>query len=43
MAHQSINPNDGKLQKSFEHLSNAQLDRALAAAENCFQPWKHKR
>ncbi|MGL6112938.1 MAG: NAD-dependent succinate-semialdehyde dehydrogenase [Rubrivivax sp.] len=42
MAYQSINPNDGKLLESFEHLSNAQLDNALAAAEACFQTWKHK-
>ncbi|MCV2361322.1 NAD-dependent succinate-semialdehyde dehydrogenase [Paucibacter sp. TC2R-5] len=42
MTYQSINPNDGKLLKSFEHLSNAQLDKALAAAESCFQTWKHK-
>jgi succinate-semialdehyde dehydrogenase/glutarate-semialdehyde dehydrogenase len=42
MTYQSINPNDGKLLKSFEHLSDAQLDSALAVAENCFQTWKHK-
>ncbi|MFZ2990105.1 NAD-dependent succinate-semialdehyde dehydrogenase [Ideonella sp.] len=42
MAYQSINPNDGKLLKSFEHLSNAQLDQALATAESCFQRWKNK-
>jgi succinate-semialdehyde dehydrogenase/glutarate-semialdehyde dehydrogenase len=40
MAYQSINPNDGKLLKSFEHMSNAQLDKALAGAETCFQTWK---
>jgi succinate-semialdehyde dehydrogenase/glutarate-semialdehyde dehydrogenase len=43
MTYQSINPNDGKLLKSFEHMSAAQLDHALAAAEACFQTWKHKR
>ncbi|MCV2356000.1 NAD-dependent succinate-semialdehyde dehydrogenase [Paucibacter sp. B2R-40] len=42
MTYQSINPNDGKLLTSFEHLSNAQLDKALAASESCFQTWKHK-
>lgn len=41
MAYQSINPHDGKLLMSFEHMSNAQLDTALAAAETCFQTWKH--
>ena len=43
MAYQSIDPNTGKLVKSFEHLSNAQLDTKLAAAESCFQSWKHTR
>ena len=42
MAYQSINPNDGKLLKSFEHISNDQLDNKLAAAQNCFETWKHK-
>ena len=43
MPYQSINPNTGKLLKSFEHMSTAQLDKALAAADSCFQTWKHKR
>ena len=42
MAYQSINPNDGKLLKSFEHMSSARIDEVLAAAEDCFQTWKHK-
>ena len=42
MAYQSINPNDGQWLKSFEHISHARLDEALAAAERCFQTWKHK-
>jgi len=42
MAYQSINPNDGKVLKSFEHMSSEQLEKSLAAAENCFQSWKHK-
>ncbi|MBW8366560.1 MAG: NAD-dependent succinate-semialdehyde dehydrogenase [Arenimonas sp.] len=41
MPYQSINPNDGKVLESFEHISNAQLESALAAAESCFQSWKH--
>ena len=40
MTYQSINPNDGKLLRSFEHLTNGQLDRALATADTCFQAWK---
>jgi len=42
MAYQSVNPNDGKLLKSFEHMSNAQLENALAQAQTCFETWKHK-
>jgi len=41
MAYQSVNPNDGKLTRSFEHLTDAQLDSALAMAHACFQTWKH--
>ncbi|OYT87486.1 MAG: succinate-semialdehyde dehydrogenase [Burkholderiales bacterium PBB6] len=41
MAYQSVNPNDGKLLKSFEHLSNAQLEQALDQAQTCFETWKH--
>ncbi len=39
MTYQSINPNTGKLLKSFEHLTAAQLEKALAAAADCFQTW----
>jgi succinate-semialdehyde dehydrogenase / glutarate-semialdehyde dehydrogenase len=42
MTYQSINPNTGKLLKSFEHLSNTQLENALAAADACFKNWKHQ-
>ncbi|MEP7099429.1 MAG: aldehyde dehydrogenase family protein, partial [Burkholderiales bacterium] len=41
MSYQSINPNTGKTLKSFEHLSSAQLEHALAAADTCFKTWKH--
>ena len=40
MAYQSIDPNTGKLVKSFEHLTNPQLETKLAAADACFQTWK---
>lgn len=40
MAYQSINPNDGQLVMSFEHLGSAQLETALANADSCFQTWK---
>ena len=42
MAYQSINPNDGKLLKSFEHLTPAQLEKSLACAQHCYQTWKHR-
>ena len=41
MTYQSVNPNDGKVLKSFEHLNSAQLEQSLASAESCFQAWKH--
>ena len=41
MSYQSINPNNGKTLKSFEHLSTAQLEKSLATAESCFQTWRH--
>ena len=42
MTYQSINPNTGKLLKSFEQLTEAQLEKSLAAADHCFQSWRHK-
>ncbi len=40
MTYQSVNPNDGKVLRSFEHLNKAQLEHSLATAENCFLAWK---
>jgi succinate-semialdehyde dehydrogenase/glutarate-semialdehyde dehydrogenase len=42
MPYQSINPNDGKLLKSFEYMTPAQLEKALAGAQHCYVSWKHK-
>ena len=42
MTYQSINPNTGKLLKSYEHLTAAQLEQSLATAEATFQTWKRK-
>ncbi len=42
MTYQSVNPNTGKVLKSFEHLNNAELEASLAAAEHGFQSWKKK-
>ncbi|MGA9917275.1 MAG: NAD-dependent succinate-semialdehyde dehydrogenase [Paraburkholderia sp.] len=41
MAYQSVNPNNGKVLKSFEKLTDAQLEKSIAAAETCFQTGKH--
>ena len=40
MSYQSVNPHTGKLLKSFEHLSGAQLEQKLAAAKGAFAGWK---
>ena len=40
MSYQSVNPNTGQVVKSFEHMSTAQLQQALATAQTCFQSWK---
>ena len=40
-AYQSVNPYDGKVLKSFETLSDKQLEEKLAAAERCFETWRH--
>jgi succinate-semialdehyde dehydrogenase / glutarate-semialdehyde dehydrogenase len=41
MAYQSVNPNTGKVLKSFEKLTDEQLETSIVAAESCFQTWKH--
>ena len=42
MSYQSINPFNGKTLKTFETLSDSQLEAKLAAAAACFKTWKHK-
>ena len=42
MAYRSINPNTGKLTKSFPELTDAQLEKALATAAACFETWRKK-
>jgi len=42
MAYQSVNPNDGKLLKSYEEMTPVALEKALVAAQSCFQSWKQK-
>lgn len=42
MAYQSINPNDGKLLKSFKEMTDQELDQSLATAALCFETWQSK-
>lgn len=41
MVYRSVDPNTGKVLKSFEHFSAAQLEQSLATADAAFQTWKH--
>lgn len=42
MAYQSTNPYDGKVVKTFDEITDAQLDAKLATAQDCFeQVWRH--
>jgi succinate-semialdehyde dehydrogenase/glutarate-semialdehyde dehydrogenase len=41
MAYQSVNPYDGKILKTFEELTDKQLEKALATAATCFESWRH--
>jgi len=42
MSYQSINPNDGKTLKSYDDMSDQQLDAAIATADASFASWKKK-
>jgi len=43
MAYQSINPYDGQLVKSFDDITDAQLEHELASASQCFdKDWRHR-
>lgn len=41
MTYQSINPYDGKILKTFEELTDSQLETALETAQTCFETWRH--
>jgi succinate-semialdehyde dehydrogenase / glutarate-semialdehyde dehydrogenase len=41
MAYQSINPNDGKLVKSFDEMDDKALETAMATAEKTYADWRH--
>ena len=40
MPYQSINPYDGKTLKTFQELTNEELEKALATAQSCFESWR---
>src|SRR5580704_18015798 len=40
MAYRSVNPYDGKILKTFEELTDKQLERALETAATCFESWR---
>jgi succinate-semialdehyde dehydrogenase / glutarate-semialdehyde dehydrogenase len=42
VAYQSVNPYDGKILKTFEELTDQQLESALATAATCFESWRQK-
>jgi succinate-semialdehyde dehydrogenase/glutarate-semialdehyde dehydrogenase len=42
MTYQSLNPATGKLLKTFEELTDKQLEAKLIAATSCFETWRHK-
>jgi succinate-semialdehyde dehydrogenase/glutarate-semialdehyde dehydrogenase len=42
MTYQSVNPADGKLLKTFDELTDDQLETKLAAAARCYEKWRHK-
>jgi succinate-semialdehyde dehydrogenase/glutarate-semialdehyde dehydrogenase len=42
MLYQTINPNDGKVLKTFPELTDPQLDAALGKASSCFEIWRKK-
>jgi len=41
MSYQTLNPFDGKLIKSFNEISNSELDAKLETAQACFETWRH--
>jgi succinate-semialdehyde dehydrogenase/glutarate-semialdehyde dehydrogenase len=40
-AYQSVNPYDGRILKTFQELTDKQLEKALKTAAICFEIWRH--
>jgi succinate-semialdehyde dehydrogenase/glutarate-semialdehyde dehydrogenase len=41
MPYQSVNPYDGKVLRTFEELTDEQLERAIQTSASCFETWRH--
>jgi succinate-semialdehyde dehydrogenase/glutarate-semialdehyde dehydrogenase len=41
-AYQSVNPFNGKTAKTFEELTDAQLEAKIATAQTCYETWRRK-
>ncbi len=41
MSYQSINPYNGQTLKTFDELTDKQLESAMATAASCFETWRH--
>jgi succinate-semialdehyde dehydrogenase/glutarate-semialdehyde dehydrogenase len=42
MTYQSVNPYNGRILKSFDEMTDEQLEAALATATACFETWRRK-
>ena len=42
MTYQSLSPFDGVLIKDFADISAVEYESKLAAAQTCFETWRHK-
>jgi succinate-semialdehyde dehydrogenase/glutarate-semialdehyde dehydrogenase len=42
MTYQSVNPGNGEVLKTFEELTDKQLETAIATAATCFETWRRK-
>ena len=42
MTYQSLSPFDGKLIKGFDDLNAVDYEAKIAAAQSCFETWRHK-
>ena len=41
MTYQSLNPYDGKILRTYEELTDEQLEAAVHTAAQCFETWRH--